>query len=222
MKKANIFTLYATAIVHAAGIGFFSFSIPSIEKQERQLLKIVTKQSISLEPKITHTAHNHLPKNQAPQKLTTPVKPKPKPVQKKKPTSKKSTTNKQKVVKKNAPTKSKQVRKQLDQNLAKITPTAKPNSKESAPKTDQKGDAPSSIYFGQVCALFRESLMLPEKGAVKLTISVQANGKIDSIKPVSSESEKNLQYLQAVLLTIELPEPSGASAIEFTITFCDD
>lgn len=81
--------------------------------------------------------------------------------------------------------------------------------------------------FQEVLSLFLEkNLILPEKGAVKLTITVQANGKIDKISLVAAESEKNLHYLQAVLPLLTMPAlpTQGSPAekdFECVITFCN-
>ena len=77
-------------------------------------------------------------------------------------------------------------------------------------------------YLTGVVDIFKMNLTLPEKGRVKVTITVQPNGKIDTIKVISSESDLNLDYLIKVLPVINLPPFQKPNDIAFTITFCDD
>ena len=137
-----------------------------------------------------------------------------------------------------SPSKTPQKSLQNSPSKSSIKPT-KPSTKNSLPqhlppsflitKADKTmtsmQEGPEDIklsYLETISSQLRQWLTLPEKGAVKLTITVQANGKIGNIKPVSHESEKNLEYLVLVLEAIQLPVFGKNEEITFTITFCDD
>lgn len=233
MKQRPSIPLLLTLIIHIVAITSSSLSQSAPPKKEKKPIKIVTKLSPPLAPTILQTKHNPLPTNSPPKNPVVVAKPNPKPnpVISKKPTPKKAPPKKI-LAKKPAPKKKiepKQIRKNLNENLAKLSP---PKSAPSPPKKIEKIEPTSlspsstaesnSAYFNKVAKVFQECLTLPEKGLIKLTISVQANGKIVNIKPISYESEKNLHYLQTVLPSLELPNPEGAQEIEFNIIFCDD
>jgi hypothetical protein len=63
---------------------------------------------------------------------------------------------------------------------------------------------------------------MPEKGIVKLTITVLTNGKIDKIEIDTYESKKNLDYLMAVLPTLSMPTIEKGFDATFTVLFCSD
>ncbi len=111
-----------------------------------------------------------------------------------------------------APTKSsKQVLKKIDSRTQKkYTPPA------------QVVEPPASHYIDIACHVFQNELSLPEKGEVKLTITVQPNGKIVKIEEISFESKINLDYLLTVLPTLSLPIPERGKDVSFTIVFCND
>lgn len=109
-----------------------------------------------------------------------------------------------------APKSPKQVLKKLDKRLTKPV----------TPQIVQEPAPPS--YIDSASLVFREALLLPEKGGVKLTITVQANGKIGKIELETFESKKNLDYLLTVLPTLSLPIPERGNDATFTILFCND
>lgn len=235
MKKHPSLPLILTIAIHLVLITASSLGPPIQTKKDKPPIKIVTKLSPPLAPTIIQTTHNPLPTQRPPEPPTINVKPKAKPPEKKTPTPNQKTPiakKKSPLPKKPPPKKKiepKQVRKKLNENLAKFSPpnlSPKPLLKtdkiEKAQTTSIVPPSLTSSYFNQVSLIFQESLTLPEKGAIKLTISVQANGKIVNIKPISYESEKNLHYLQTVLPSLELPNPEGGQEIEFSIIFCDD
>ncbi len=120
----------------------------------------------------------------------------------------------------------KTVRGKLDKNVATIKAKSapqkhKPPSLSTSKEQGIEGKEKHS-YLQQISSSLKEWLTLPEKGVVKLTITVQANGKIVNIELLSSESEKNLHYLKTVLPGIKLPSFEENKEITFTITFCDD
>lgn len=231
MKQRFLNPLLLTILLHVAVVASSSLLESAPQKKERKPIKIVTKLSPPLAPTISQTNHNPLPTHTPPKNPTILQKPKPPPVISKK-TSPKKIAPKKNLTKKPAPKKKiepKQIRKNLNENLAKLSPPKTPQKPvkkvekiESTTPSLSSTTESNTAYFNKVAKVFQECLTLPEKGLIKLTISVQANGKIVNIKPISYESEKNLHYLQTVLPSLELPSPEGAQEIEFNIIFCDD
>ncbi len=190
----------AVIVVHVISLLFISTSVVK-EKEMKKKLCVVTKQ---FSPKIIEPATttntkiekpSPLPKKIIPLKKATPlVKLKPKPIQKS----------------------SKQVLKKIDKRLAK---THHPTPKQ-LPLTVIEEALPS--YVESACLVFKEALLLPEKGQVKLTITVQPNGKIGKMDLETFESKINLDYLMTVLPTLSLPIPERGKDATFTILFCND
>ena len=115
---------------------------------------------------------------------------------------------------------SKQVLKKLGKPK-KQPPITKPSSSKQSPSPPPSQTPPLSSYVELACATFHDVLILPEKGMVKVTITVQPNGKIGKVEVETFESRKNLDYLMAVLPTLTLPKPEGGNHATFTILFCD-
>ncbi len=127
----------------------------------------------------------------------------------------------------------KSVRGKFEKNVAKIQKKSPSSSINTSPKatliqtspiapTDVEQGEEKYNYLSTVSSQLQEWLVLPEKGIVKLTITVQPNGKIVNIKPLSTESEKNLEYLKHILETLQLPVYEKNEEITFTIMFCDE
>ena len=191
----------AVTCIHLVGIALLSTS--SSPKPKPKRLVVITKQlkppSVTVStPAVSNPlvkAVVHPPPQKKPE---SPLK-KPKPTPTKKPVKS-----------------SKQVLKKLDRRITKpyVPP---PAPKSVLPTIDS---LPS--YIESTCSLFRELLVLPEKGLVKLTITVQANGKIGTVKVETFESKNNLDYLLTMLPTLSLPIPEGEKDATFTILFCND
>lgn len=77
-------------------------------------------------------------------------------------------------------------------------------------------------YFESIAGIFKQSLKLPESGAVELTITVQPNGEIGKLETVSSNSALNLRYLEKALKHIRLPKTPDEKALTVTVTFCEN
>lgn len=130
--------------------------------------------------------------------------------------------------------KAKAVRGKLDKNVAKIKAKKPPTTKKISVKkevsktpslsmsTSEKGIDEKHEYLKKISHSLQEWLTLPEKGNVKVTITVQANGKIVNMEVLTKDSEKNWEYLKTVLPGIQLPKFEENKEITFTITFCDD
>jgi hypothetical protein len=178
--------------IHVIG-GFFLTTTSFREKPIEKKLVVVTRQLASQAPKIV-TA-NIVPKLE---KKNTPI-----PIKKVAPKKPAKTPTKS----------SKQVLKKIDHRTPK---------KYSAPTPTPQAETPPSHYIDIACHVFQNELSLPEKGEVKLTITVQPNGKIVKIEEISFESKINLDYLMTVLPTLSLPIPERGKDVLFTIVFCND
>lgn len=222
MKQKNTYlTVGLTALVHILGI--FLLSTKGFKAPPKPPKKMVVFAKVVAPPPSPVIVHSTTPVQIPIAKAAKISPPTPKIVQKKKPSPKK---------KKAAP--SKNMRANLEKNLAKIAKTTPKTASNIKPQKSSKPQAilPSplmqpdntafNIFSDRIISTFREKLILPEKGAVKLSITVQANGRVGIIELIHSESEKNLAYLQSMLPLIMLPEPEGAKEVTFVITFCDD
>lgn len=129
------------------------------------------------------------------------------------------------------PSKATELLKELESNMTNIESKLK-NVRETKPLTidsiqiEQWEETSNPVnnqdsYFEMITAIFRQSLTLPEFGAVKVTITVQPNGEIVNIQSVLTKSEVNFRYLEKTLPHLKLPAPPGASDLSITITFCE-
>jgi hypothetical protein len=164
--------------------------------------KIVVRTKIVREEKIAVTAAPHKPKK-------TVVKPKSKPASK--------------------IGKAHELLKELESSMASMESAlqkvqkTKPLSFESiAIEPLIEGPPSEESYFEMITMIFRESLTLPELGAVKLTITVQPNGEIVKIESVSIKSEENFRYLKTTLPHLQLPPPPTKDPLSITVTFCEE
>ncbi len=232
MKKEQIKIALITLAVHSCYLFMFPASLHLKDPpQKKPELRIVTKEIIppkTLAVKVT-PAPLPLPLMHVAEKPT-PTKPLatlpknkdlPKKILKKKPSKQ---TPKQTAKPTAKPVKS--VRGKLEKNVAKIqqnnTPTPPPLLTSSVATAELIQGDEKYHYLSVVSSQLQEWLILPEKGEVKLTITVQPNGKIANIKALSSESEKNLEYLKHVLEGVQLPVYDKNEEITFTVTFCDE
>jgi hypothetical protein len=203
MKSLNTKIWLAVLVIHSAGIIFFS-STSSQKKPPPKKLVVVTKafvQKTESVPAITKIETKPLPQINSIKKVTaikktTPLK-KPKAV----------------------PKTSKQVLKKIDQR--------KPKLQSSSLKKEMNLEPPlakqtHSSYLESAFAIFKANLILPEKGPVKLTITVGPTGKIDKIITETSESQKNLNYLLDLLPHLILPTPEKNQEPTFTVLFTNE
>ena len=194
----------AVVIVHLIGIIFISTSTVK-EKPPQKKLHIVTKHFTpkTVVPTLVHKIEKSSPLPPLPKK---PLQNKIVPLKKAPPQAKAKPPQKS----------SKQVLKKIDQRLAKPhTPPPK-----APPPHVVEIALPS--YVDSACLIFRDALLLPEKGQVKLTVSMESNGKIGKMEIETFESKKNLEYLMAVLPTLSLPYPEKGKEISFTVLFSND
>jgi len=99
---------------------------------------------------------------------------------------------------------------EIDQALAKIEPKA--YSKEDpalmVPKLSQfVSSSPLEVESveSQLVCFLHDTLSLPEVGEVKVELVVDKNGMVQKVIVLSSESEKNKQYLQTHLPRLKFP-----------------
>lgn len=221
MKKKHIKIALITLFVHV----LYFFIFPSGQKINQLTspptpLRVVTKEITPPRAQVIKLPNESKKGEEKFQSFLPKTSP-PKKIVKKKPTVKKKPV-------KNV----KSVRGKLDKNVAKIkakNAPVKKNVKKSTPEkpvttSTQKGSTSEEThaYLQKISHSLQEWLTLPEKGSVKLTITVQANGKIVNMEVLTKESEKNWEYLRTVLPGIQLPTFKENKEITFTITFCDD
>ena len=187
MKKQHLKIVLITLGVHS----LYFFMFPTSMKINRDApvprpMKVVTKEIFSTKARTVEfkseatiskaKINSFLPKASPPKK-----------------TIKKKTVQKKTPEKKPSPKSVKSVRGKLDKNVANIKarsyPKATPGARKPTKVPDLVGEEKHS-YLQKISYSLKEWLTLPEKGTVKLTITVQANGKIATINIVSSESEK--------------------------------
>jgi len=146
-------------------------------------------------------------KKAAPIKKTTPPVKKSKPVQKKQITQKKAPS---------LPIKN-DILKDLEKafsNLEEKKPTLTTEKSLHIPKTvsilhqietiSNPKDSPT-LDTQAIIRFLEEHLELPEKGAVKIQLFLNANGSIKDLVVLSSESQKNAQYLKNTLPKLTFP-----------------
>ncbi len=205
MKQSSKIWVFVT-FIHLVGLALISTA--SAPKLQKKRLMVVTKQ-VTPKPAVVIASHakpmvispaREVP--YAPPKKIKQVKKQPIPTKALKPTKS-----------------SKQVLQKIDQRLAKNFPVPPP-PKPHRPKEIEEELLPT--YVDTACLVFRDLLVLPEKGIVKLTITVQPNGKIGKVETETFESKKNLDYLMTMLPTLSLPIPEGGKDATFTILFCND
>jgi len=81
-------------------------------------------------------------------------------------------------------------------------------------------------YFVALISLLKEKLELPEWGRVKLELTLFNTGKVQTIRVLQTESERNKRYLEQQL--ISLPFPSFTEELRkeknhsFLFVFCNE
>lgn len=229
MKKENYKIAFITVLVHMLYLLMLPFG-PKISQKKiiTKPMKVVTKEITPPRARVVNLEESSkkekiIPANEEVASFLPKSSP---PIKKvvKKPIAKKKQPVKQ----------AKTVRGKLDKNVAKIKAKKPPTKKQTpakkeapkieslSPSKEAKGVDEKHEYLKKISHSLQEWLTLPEKGSVKLTITVQANGKIVNIEVVTKESEKNWEYLKTVLPGIQLPKFEENKEITFTITFCDD
>ncbi|MBM3192640.1 MAG: hypothetical protein FJZ59_00205 [Chlamydiae bacterium] len=202
MKLLHLKIWLIVFLIHSTCLISFISSTPKIKPPNKKLV-VVTKEFVKKEaPPCLHT------------KIETKALPQISSIEKTK-------------VKKTPPLKEKKTPPKTSKQILKKIEKRKPKSalnlqkKVSSPqKTAEKESFPS--YMEATFDIFRSLLVLPEKGRVKLTLTVTADGKIDKITKESSESQKNLDYLLDLLPHLTLPPLEKNQETTFTVLFTNE
>jgi len=167
------------------------------------------------------------------------IKPKkmPAPIKKKKPTARKKPKAKKQpalVKKKKEPKVPDQLRQDLQNSIAKLT---KKRDKDSSKNTlqvpkwtpqlkvEQVGTSDVAVFTSALIACLQNALDLPERGAVKVKLTLKKEGKFVKMHLISSESALNSKFLEREIPVVSYPSFSGQLKQEkehtFVITFCN-
>lgn len=218
------------------GIFFLFCDGYKIGPRPKQTKLVVRTKNLAPAPKITiskATAPSGMLDKSTPQNIKpllqthrSPPPPKPKPRVTKQSPQKRPAVKKpppKKPAAARTPTRSSQVLRKIEGKLSSSpkSPLAA-NNQNSGPSQEEITNRFFRRYVENIATIFQSTLTLPRSGAVKLTISVQPNGKIANITPISSESDVNLEYLLKILPNITLPTYDFQKKVEFTITFCEN
>ncbi len=123
---------------------------------------------------------------------------------------------------------------ELQESIAKIE---KNSHKESPKKTlqapkrisdlkvDQEISGEESVFTAALVQRLQSTLDLPEKGAVKVELTLKSDGTFAQMRVLESKSERNQKFLEQELPTLKFPTFSGHLKNEkehaFVITFCN-
>ncbi len=111
--------------------------------------------------------------------------------------------------------------------LAKPSPKKKYIKKEPTPlpippplPSPLSSKAPSH-YQEKLSLALQEKLHLPEYGSITVTLTINADGSVRTLKCLQSESPLNQKYIEKNLPLLALPKLEGASSAPqtFTLTF---
>jgi hypothetical protein len=203
MKSLNTKIWLAVLVIHFLGIIFFS-STSSQKKPSPKKLVVITKEFVQKTesvPVVTKIETKPLPQINSIKKVTAVKKTTP---------LKKAKTD---------PKTSKQVLKKIDQRKPKLPIIAPKKESVVSPTTETESH---SSYLESAFVIFKNTLILPEKGPVKLTLTVGPTGKIDKIITESFASQKNLNYLLELLPHLILPSPAKNQEATFTVLFTNE
>jgi len=147
-----------------------------------------------------------------------PPPPKPRPKQKPYPGRVKKASEKQKIL------------SELSKTLAKIesmqtkvehSPLLLPKSIDSL-----QVDREDANYFSILAVFLKEALELPEVGSVKLELTLFKDGRVQQVRVLTSESEKNKHYLEKQIKFLRFPPFTEGLKKErkhtFVLTFCNE
>lgn len=178
----------------------------------------------------------------------TPTPPASKPVPKKDPAIADKTLNKNAKAPPKKETKpdnrgkiSEQLRKELEQSIAKIEGKKQNLSQKQqasrsqaftpiqlhidSTETGSSADADSD-YPNLMIGYLHQSLHLPEFGEVKIQLTLRQDGSVAKLVVLNTESDKNKRYLEGSLPRLHFPSFSGSFAKKtehtFVLTFCNE
>ncbi|MBI5274195.1 MAG: hypothetical protein HY860_03985 [Chlamydiales bacterium] len=124
--------------------------------------------------------------------------------------------------------KAKQLLSKLDKNLKQLQQKELPKNNVQLPKPLQLSSIEPSndhtqpeIDCGELFSYFQNNLQLPEKGEIKVSITVQPNGKIANIQIIHTKSIQNANYLKEELPKLYLPKLAD-EPIALTVIFREE
>ncbi|MBM3198027.1 MAG: hypothetical protein FJZ58_02070 [Chlamydiae bacterium] len=184
------------------------------QKQQAETPTPIPKKTIQPAPK---------KKSPPPSKNTTPA-PSPTP---RTPSKKQSPTRKQKI---------QESLEKLEKSIAQIeedratmrSPSKLPHEKERVSASLQEafaleGDNTEDAYIASLTAYLQDQLQLPDVGEVTVQMTISVEGKVESMKVLSSESMKNKKRIEERLPKLSLPPVKRSSHSQtFIITFCNE
>jgi len=183
-----------------------------------------------------------------PAKSPTPTAPKQKPEPKKDPAIADKVMNKNGKTPLKKETKpenrakiSDQLKKELEESIAKIE-GKKQNLSKKQPAARSQGYTPiqlqidametgswtdvDSDYPNLMIGYLHQSLHLPEFGEVKIQLTLRQDGSVAKLVVLNTESEKNKRYLEGSLPKLQFPSFNGSFAKKkehtFVLTFCNE
>jgi hypothetical protein len=193
-------------------------------QEKKKKIVINTIKILDEKPLIAYNIESSRPPAAKPKRTSNP---KPKPKKKPKVVTKKIAKKAPKKTPKKKISK-KKIQKALNKSLAKSKVVSKKGVKKAAPskkvtkKDAGKDQSEYNLFLSDVFNLLAESLELPEKGKVKLSITVRSNGSVAKLVSISSESDENLDYLLSNLKSLSFPTYTKKEDRTFTIVFSDE
>jgi outer membrane biosynthesis protein TonB len=236
-------------LAHAAGLYFLASELSASPGKVVKDQKLVVK-TVKLHPPPKSMNEEKILAIAPPpsQKVSQPAPPPPpkKKVQKKKPpkpVEKPKPKKKEKVKQPTVDDKRKKLLKQAQETLAKIDQRsdkieANPTKATKVPKridtlsfvgvksSDTSESSSESAYRSELANHLRAQLQLPEMGNVEVKLIVNQQGIVEKIVIISSENERNADYITKSLPSLKLPpfgkNYSGAKSHTFHITLTNE
>lgn len=209
MKSAGIVIFIHALIL----LSLLYFHPPQPKSHTRHPVTIQTYVVQEEQPKPTPPKHTPAPPPKSTPKPTIDKpKPKPKPVAKPRP-SVKEDPNRDKLV---------QMMQQSLSSLNKETPAAKTSSPKQISTLASEALSFETAYQDQLITFLEQALTLPEKGDVKLSLTLNRAGHVQAVSVKQTTSERNRTYVESTVPTLLLPpfdkQFKGESTHTFSIT----
>ncbi len=216
-------------------------SLPKTKVSKPKTEKIKQEDSLIKSPPLVKSTPS-LPKKIVPEKSKNPISSSPKSIPKGSQTSPSKVKEKKMVKKATTNLVEEELLVKLDQHLSKIE-EKKPSISSKASLTIpseieintplEKHKSASALstfdinnYAQKLSLFFKEQLILPEHGEVKIEILISSLGIVEKCLVIKAESEKNKRYLQEQLLSLHLPDlqqtQRSTEPVTFILTFCNE
>ncbi len=78
-------------------------------------------------------------------------------------------------------------------------------------------------FISSLIGYLQGQLQLPDRGEVQIQLTLRKDGKVETMKVIKTESEKNRKYLEENLSKLSFPSMylEGSSSKSFLFTFCN-